>query len=141
MQNYFLKGLRETCKFTWNEDDNWYHLTVSLSGEYWYICLFFMLQIRTIKLAESRNNFCTSDRIVRTIKVNMKERLIGNGGFLQIFMWWINCSQRIQKTYYLTNLGFSERRTDSCYFISTLRNTCTYVNQGWCYKVLQSIRT
>ena len=39
------------------------------------------------KLTESTNNFCTSDRAVRTIKVNKKERFIGNGDFLQIFMW------------------------------------------------------
>ena len=51
----------------------------------------------TIKLTESTNNFCTSDRVVRTIKVNMKERLIGNDGFLQILMWSINCSQRIKE--------------------------------------------
>ena len=41
----------------------------------------------TIKLTESTNNFCTSDRAVRTIKVDMKERFIGNDGFLQIFVW------------------------------------------------------
>ena len=46
-----------------------------------------MLEIWTIKLTESTNNFFTSDRAVRTIKVNMKERFIGNDGFLQIFMW------------------------------------------------------
>ena len=46
-----------------------------------------MLQMWTKKLTESTNNFCTSDRAVRTIKVNMKERLIKNDGFLKIFMW------------------------------------------------------
>ena len=46
-----------------------------------------MLQMWTIKLTESANNFFTSDRVVPTIKVNMKERFIGNDGFLQIFMW------------------------------------------------------
>ena len=46
-----------------------------------------MLQMWTIKLIESTNNFCTSDMGVHTIKVNMKERFIGNDGFLQIFMW------------------------------------------------------
>ena len=50
----------------------------------------------TIKLTESTNNFYTSDRAVRTIKVDMKERFIGNDGFLQIFVWWINCSQRMK---------------------------------------------
>ena len=56
-----------------------------------------MLQMWTIKLTESTNNFCTSDTAVRTIKVNMQERFIGNDGFLQIFMWRINCSQRIKE--------------------------------------------
>ena len=51
----------------------------------------------TIKLTESPNNFCTSRRVVRTINVNMIERLIGNDGFLQILMWSINCSQRIKE--------------------------------------------
>ena len=56
-----------------------------------------MLQMWTIKLTESTNKVCTSDRTVRTIKVNMKERFIGNDGFLQILMWSINCSQRIKE--------------------------------------------
>ena len=56
-----------------------------------------MLQMCTIKLTEPTNNFCTSDRAVRTIKINMKERFIENDGFLQIFIWQINCSQRIKE--------------------------------------------
>ena len=56
-----------------------------------------MLQMWTIKLTESTNNFCTSDRAVGKIKVNMKGRFIGNDGFLQILMWSINCSQRIKE--------------------------------------------
>ena len=56
-----------------------------------------MLQMWTIKLTESTNNFCNSDRAVRKIKVNMKEKFIGNDGFLQIYMWQINCSQRIKE--------------------------------------------
>ena len=56
-----------------------------------------MLQMWTIKLTESTNKVCTSDRAVRTIKVNMKERFIGNDGFLQILMWSINYSQRIKE--------------------------------------------
>ena len=39
-----------------------------------------MLQMWTIKLTESTNNFCASDRAVRTIKVNMKERFIESDG-------------------------------------------------------------
>ena len=46
-----------------------------------------MLKMWTIKLTESTNNFCTSDRAVRTIKVNVKKGFIENDGFLQIFMW------------------------------------------------------
>ena len=45
-----------------------------------------MLQVWTIKLTESTNKFCTSDRAVRKIKVNMKEKFTGNDGFLQIYM-------------------------------------------------------
>ena len=56
-----------------------------------------MLQMWTIKLTESTNNFCTSDRAVRKIKVNMKEKFIGNDGFLQVYMWQINYSQRIKE--------------------------------------------
>ena len=56
-----------------------------------------MLQMWTIKLTESTNNFCTSDRAFGKIKVNMKGRFIGNDGFLQILMWSINCSQRIKE--------------------------------------------
>ena len=41
----------------------------------------------TMKLTESMSNFCTSDRAVHAIKVNMKERFIGHDGFLQIFIW------------------------------------------------------
>ena len=46
-----------------------------------------MLQMWTIKLIESTNNFCTSDMGVRTIKENMKERFIGNDGFRQKYLW------------------------------------------------------
>ena len=56
-----------------------------------------MLQMWTIKLTKLTNNFCTSDKPVHTIKVNIKERFIGNDGFLQIFMWQINCSQIIKE--------------------------------------------
>ena len=40
-----------------------------------------MLQMWTIKLTESMNNCCTSDRAVHTVKVNMKERFVGNEWF------------------------------------------------------------
>ena len=56
-----------------------------------------MLQMWIIKPTESTNNFCTSDRLVCTIKVNIKERFTGNDGFLQMFMCSINCSQRVKE--------------------------------------------
>ena len=39
----------------------------------------------TMKLTESTDT-CTSDKVVCTIKVNIKEKFMGNKGFLQIFM-------------------------------------------------------
>ena len=46
-----------------------------------------MLKMWTMNLTESTNLCCTTDRLACTIKVNIKERLIGNDGFLQMFMW------------------------------------------------------
>ena len=46
-----------------------------------------MLQMWTMKLTESINISCSSNRLVSTTKVNIKERFTGNDGFLQIFMW------------------------------------------------------
>ena len=46
-----------------------------------------MLQMWTMKLTESTNISGTSDRLVCTIKVNIKERFTENDGFLQMFMW------------------------------------------------------
>ena len=40
----------------------------------------------TMKLTESMNTCCTSDRVACTIKVNIKETFMGNEGFLQMFM-------------------------------------------------------
>ena len=78
---------------------SWQLISLGCFFQWWIlnICLFFLLQMWTIKLTESTNNFFTSDRAICTVKVNMKERFTGNGGFLQIFMWWINCSQRIKE--------------------------------------------
>ena len=49
-----------------------------------------------MKLTESTNICWTSDRLVCTIKVNIKETLIGNDGFLQIFILRMDCSERIK---------------------------------------------
>ena len=46
-----------------------------------------MLKMWTMNLTESTNLCCTTDRLACTIKVNIKERFIGNDGFLQVFMW------------------------------------------------------
>ena len=40
-----------------------------------------------IKLTESTNICCTSDRVACTIEINIKEAFMGNDGFLQMFMW------------------------------------------------------
>ena len=40
-----------------------------------------------MKLTESMNTCCTSDRVACTIKVNIKETFMGNGGLLEMFMW------------------------------------------------------
>ena len=54
-----------------------------------------MLQVWTMKLIESTNICYISDRGDSTIKVNIEKILMGNDGFLQMFMWWMNFSQRI----------------------------------------------
>ena len=46
-----------------------------------------MLEVWNMKLTESTNIFCTSDKVVRTIKVNIKETFMGNDGFLQMCIW------------------------------------------------------
>ena len=44
-----------------------------------------MLQVWTMKLTESINICYISDRVACTIKMNIKEALMGNDGFLQMF--------------------------------------------------------
>ena len=39
-----------------------------------------------MRLTESINTCCTSDRVASTIKVNIKETFMENEGFLQVFM-------------------------------------------------------
>ena len=55
-----------------------------------------MSQVWTMKLAESKNVCYISDKIACTIKVNTKETFLENDGFLQTFMCYINCNQRIK---------------------------------------------
>ena len=44
-----------------------------------------------MKLTES-NDTCTSDRVACTIEFNIKETFMGNEGFLQMYMWSMDCS-------------------------------------------------
>ena len=46
-----------------------------------------MLQVWTMKLTESTNICCTSDRVICTVKVNIKEIFMEKDGFLQTFIW------------------------------------------------------
>ena len=49
-----------------------------------------------MKVTESINICCIIDRVACTIKVNIKETFMGNDGFLQMFIWCMDCSQRIK---------------------------------------------
>ena len=66
-----------------------------------------MLPGWTMKLTELTNISYISDRVACIIKVNIKKN-----------------SRETMK-----NLVFSEGRMDSCYFVTTLGNFCTYVKQ------------
>ena len=79
----------------------------------------------TMELTESDTG--TSDRVACTIKVNIKETFKGNEGFLQMFMWWMDCNQKIKH-----KIKFSEGRTDFCYSVPTLGNPWTYGKKSWC---------
>ena len=57
-----------------------------------YLFIFYVLGVNY----ESKNNCYISDRIACTIKVNIKEIFLENDGFLQMFMCYIDCSQRIK---------------------------------------------
>ena len=56
-----------------------------------------MLQVWTMKLTESMNICYVNVRVSRTIKVNIKETLMGNDSFLQLFIWWMHSSQGIRR--------------------------------------------
>ena len=91
-QNYFQNFLRQTSKFTWNAFENWCNFTVCFSSKQWHICLFFVSHLWTIKLTRSKNIFCISGRVACTIKLNIKRTFMGNYGFLQKLMLWMDCS-------------------------------------------------
>ena len=82
---------------------------------------------------ESMNCY-VSVSVARTIKVNINEIFMGNDGFLQMFILWIECSQR-KKDLVLHKLSIFQGRTYSCYSGKPL----TYLKQGWYCKVWQSI--
>ena len=90
----------------------------------------FMSQVWTMKLTESINICYFSVRVARTIK----ETFMGNDGFLQIFISWMDCSQRI-KDLLLHKWSIFQGRTYSCYS----GKPWTYLKQGWYCKVWQSI--
>ena len=49
-----------------------------------------------MKLTESANTCCISDRVGCTVKINIKETFMGNEGFLQVLMWPMDCSQKMK---------------------------------------------
>ena len=55
-----------------------------------------MLQVYTMKLTTSSSICYISDRVPCTMKVNIKQTFMGNDGFLQMFMWGMDCSKRIK---------------------------------------------
>ena len=74
-----------------------------------------------MKLTELTNICYVSDTVACTIKINVKETFMGNGSFRKCFcVEWT--AVRESKTYCLTNLVFSEGRTDSSYSFPTLGN-------------------
>ena len=88
-----------------------------------------MLQVWAMKLTESTNICCISDRVPCTIKVNITQTIMET---------MVSCKRlcgewtavREYKTYYLTNLVCGEGRTNSCYSVPTLENPWTYVKSG-----------
>ena len=55
-----------------------------------------MSHVWTMKLTESINIYYISVRVAHTIKVNIKETFTGNNGFLQMFILWMDCNQKIK---------------------------------------------
>ena len=80
-----------------------------------------MSQVWTMKLTESTNICYDGDTFTCTIKINVKETFMGNDSFHKCFCGeWT--AVRESKTYYVTNLVFSEERSDSSYSAPTLGN-------------------
>ena len=50
----------------------------------------------SMKLTESINICYVSVRVARTVKVDIEETVMGKDGFLQMFIWWMDCNQRIK---------------------------------------------
>ena len=51
------------------------------------IFVYFLCQVWTMNLNESIDISYVSVRVSRTFKVNIKETLMGNDSFLQLFIW------------------------------------------------------
>ena len=49
-----------------------------------------------MKLTASKSFCYISDSVGCTVKVNIKEILLGNNGFLQTFVFGMDCSQKIK---------------------------------------------
>ena len=58
------------------------------------IFVYFLLQVWTMKSTKSMNICYISDRVVCTIKMNIKEKFMENYGSLQRFVWLMDWSQR-----------------------------------------------
>ena len=90
-----------------------------------------------MELTESTNTWHCSDRFIRTNKVNNKKKKKKKWGIMvswkSLFSKWT--AVREEKTYYLKNLVFSEKKMDSYFSVPTLGNPWTYVKQGWCYSL------
>ena len=91
-----LKIFEANFEIYWEWSYNWCNFTASFSIRYWYICLFVMSQEWTMILTESINIYYVSVRVARIIKVNIKETFMANNGFLEMFILWMDCSQRIK---------------------------------------------
>ena len=133
---------RTTFKIPWWKLPNLLGMKLTTDELYcffqeWIMIYFFifMLQRWNMKLTESTNICCTSDRYPVQLKWISKKPL-----WETLVVNVVNGLQSENKTYYLTKLVFSERTTDFCDSVPTLGNPSAYVQQKD-VKVLQSIIT
>ena len=55
-----------------------------------------MSQVLSMKLTELTNICYISDRVPCTTKMKIKETFLGKMVLLQMFIYWLDCSQRIK---------------------------------------------